>query len=503
MHGRSRRVNRGDLSGTRWAFIVPDKDTKNPPDRSQSVHSSEEAAEWPWSEGTQESGCKMLIENENKSVEVSCGTKQTGDTQPWDWVERSIWTDRMLEALEQGVKGGVWFSLIDKVYRPKTLYAAWKAVKRNRGSAGTDHESIERFEQKLEENINKLSEEIRTGIYFPRPIKRTYIDKPGSKEKRPLGIPAIRDRVVQTAIRLVIEPIFERWFRPSSYGFRPNRGCKDALREVEKRLKAGYSHVVDADLKAYFDSIPHDKLMQDVQRHIADGRLLKLIENFLKQDVFDGLVQWTPEAGTPQGAVISPLLANLYLHPVDQAMEEAGLIMIRYADDFVIMCKDETEAKQAMHKVSQLITARGLTLHPEKTRIVNTNEAGQGFDFLGYHFERGTRWPRKKSLKKLKDTIRAKTGRSNGNSMSVIAANLNRTLKGWFEYFKHSHKWTFRTLDGWIRRRLRSILRKRSKRVKGISGKKDHFRWPNKFFQELGLYSLEDAHALLLQSSRR
>lgn len=445
----------------------------------------------------------MSIENENKSVKVSSGTKQTGETQAMDWVERSIWTDRMLEALEQGVKGGVWFSLIDKVYRPKTLYAAWQAVKRNRGSAGTDHESIDRFEQKLEENINKLSEELQTETYRPRPIKRTYIDKPGSREKRPLGIPTVRDRLVQTAIRLVIEPIFERQFRPSSYGFRPNRGCKDALREVEKRLKDGYTHVVDADLRSYFDSIPHDRLMQDVQRYIADGRLLKLIESFLKQDVLDGLAKWTPETGTPQGAVISPLLANLYLHPVDQAMEEAGYAMIRYADDFVIMCKDETEAKQALHKVTQLTTERGLTLHPEKTRVVNISEAGQGFDFLGYHFERGTRWPRKKSLKKLKDTIRSQTGRSNGHSLPVIAAHLNRTLKGWFEYFKHSQKWTFPKLDGWIRRRLRSILRKRSKGTKGISGKMDHFRWPNKFFQELGLYSLEDAHALLLQSSRR
>ena len=222
-----------------------------------------------------------------------------------------------------------------------------------------------------------------------------------------------------------------------------------------------------------------------------------------KETVLDGLAKWTPEAGTPQGAVISPLLANLYLHPVDQAMEEAGLIMIRYADDFVIMCKDEAEANRALHKVSQLITERGLVLHPEKTRVVNTNEAGQGFDFLGYHFERGTRWPRKKSLKKLKDAIRSHTGRSNGHSLPVIAANLNRTLKGWFEYFKHSHKWTFRNLDGWIRRRLRSILRKRSKRAKGISGKMDHFRWPNKIFQEIGPFSLEDAHALLRQSSRR
>lgn len=434
---------------------------------------------------------------------VSCGTKQTEETRKKDWVERSIWTDRMLEALEQGVKGDVWFSLIDKVYRPSTLQLAWKAVRRNRGSAGVDHESVERFEQRQEENIARLSDELRKGIYRPRPIKRVYIDKPGSKEKRPLGIPVVRDRVVQSAIRFVIEPIFEKQFRPHSYGFRPNRGCKDALREVVRMLKAGYTYVVDADLKAYFDSIPQDRLMREVRRYIADGQLLEVIERFLSQDILEGMSRWTPEGGTPQGAVISPLLANLYLHPVDEAMEAAGYRMIRYADDFVICCRNEAEADKALQKVQQLVEERGLELHPEKTRVVDTTKAGEGFDFLGYHFERGTRWPRKKSLKKLKDTIRSQTGRSNGNSLSVITANVNRTLKGWFEYYKHSHKWTFPMLDGWIRRRLRSILRKQSKRAKGISGKMDHFRWPNKFFQELGLFSLEDAHALLLQSSRR
>lgn len=433
---------------------------------------------------------------------VSCGTKQTEETRKKDWVERSIWTDRMLEALEQGVKGDVWFSLIDKVYRPSTLQLAWKAVRRNRGSAGVDHESVERFEQRQEENIARLSDELRKGIYRPRPIKRVYIDKPGSKEKRPLGIPVVRDRVVQSAIRFVIEPIFEKQFRPHSYGFRPNRGCKDALREVVRLLKAGYTYVVDADLKAYFDSIPQDRLMREVRRYIADGQLLEVIERFLSQDILEGMSRWTPEGGTPQGAVISPLLANLYLHPVDEAMEAAGYRMIRYADDFVICCRNEAEADKALQKVQQLVEERGLELHPEKTRVVDTTKAGEGFDFLGYHFERGTRWPRKKSLKKLKDTIRSQTGRSNGNSLSVITANVNRTLKGWFEYYKHSHKWTFPMLDGWIRRRLRSILRKQSKRAKGISGKMDHFRWPNKFFQELGLFSLEDAHALLLQSSR-
>lgn len=447
----------------------------------------------------------MSIENETipGTVSRTHGTKQAGEARPYDRVERSIWTERMLEALVKGVKGGVWFSLIDKVHRPSTLHAAWQAVRRNKGSAGTDHESVERFEQRLEENVAGLEEELRTGTYRPRPIKRVYIDKLCSKEKRPLGIPAVRDRVVQTAIRLVIEPIFETKFKPHRYGFRPNRGSKEALREVDRLLKAGYTYVVDADLKAYFDSIPHGELMQEVRRHIADGRLLELIEGYLGQDILEGLSRWTPEAGTPQGAGISPLLANVYLHPVDEAMEAAGFQMIRDADDLVIMCRDESEADKALHQVQQRIAERGLVLHPEKTRVVDTTLPGQGFDFLGYHFERGTRWPRKKSLRKLREAIRAQTGRSNGTSLSATTVNVNRTLKGWFEYFKHSHKWTFPALDGWIRRRLRSILRKRSKGSKGISGNLDHVRWPNKFFREHGLFSLVDAHLKLLQSSSR
>jgi len=280
--------------------------------------------------------------NEEGPAKVLQEAKQAGETETrkWAWVERTVWTDRMLEALEKGVKGGVWFSLIDKVYRPEILHRAWLRVKANKGGAGTDHQSIEGFERDLERNLHKLHEELRTGSYQPRPILRTYIEKPGSREERPLGIPCVRDRVVQAALRLVIEPIFEKDFAPHSYGFRPKRGSKDALREVERLLKAGYTHVVDADLKAYFDSIPHEPLMTDIGRHIADGRVLGLIEGFLKQGILEGIALWTPEKGSPQGAVISPLLANLYLHPVDTAMEAAGHEMIRYADDFVILCRN-------------------------------------------------------------------------------------------------------------------------------------------------------------------
>ena len=420
----------------------------------------------------------------------------------WPWVQASVWTDRMLEALEKGVKGGVWFSLIDKVYRPSTLYAAWLTVKANKGGAGSDHQSIKDFEQDLADNLERLYHALKDGSYRPRPNRRVYIDKPGTKEKRPLGIPCVRDRVVQAALRLVIEPIFEKVFCERSYGFRPKRGCKDALREVERLLKAGYIHVVDADLKSYFDSIPHDKLMSEIGNYIADGRVLTLFEALLTQDILEAMALWTPEKGVPQGAVISPLLSNLYLHSVDVAMALAGFSMVRYADDFVILCHTAEKAADALDLVRELSTAKGLSLHPDKTRLVDATIPKQGFDFLGYHFERGTRWPRKKSVKKLKDTLRAKTKRCNGNSLDVIIAGVNSTLRGWFEYFKQSHGWTFPPLDGWVRRRLRSILRKRSKR-QGISRGHDHFRWPNRYFQDHGLFSLKDAHSALRQSSTR
>lgn len=452
----------------------------------------------------QEGGWVKASRNEGRPAEVFCqgGTKQAGETgfRKWSWVERSVWTDRMLEALEQGVKGGVWFSLIDKVYRPKTLYQAWLKVKANKGGVGTDYQSLEGFERNLEQNLHRLQEELRTGSYQPRPIRRVYIEKPGSPGKRPLGIPCVRDRVVQTALRLVVEPIFERIFHSGSYGFRPRRGCKDALREVDRLLKAGHIWVVDADINGYFDSIPHKPLLKEVEWSIGDGRVLGLLEMFLKQGIMEGVAQWSPEKGTPQGAVISPLLANLYLHSVDGAMATAGFRMVRYADDLVILCCSQEEAEGALRLLQEQITKKGLRLHPGKTRLVDVSTLGQGFDFLGYHFEGRSRWPRKKSLRKLKESIRAKTGRSNGHSLECIIASVNGTLDGWFEYFKHSHGRTFLHLDQWIRRRMRSILRRRSKR-KGISGGYDHYRWPNRFFRAAGLFSLEDAHRALLQSS--
>jgi RNA-directed DNA polymerase len=408
----------------------------------------------------------------------------------------------MLMALEQGVKGGKWYSLIDKLNTEATLRAAFAQVAANRGAAGVDHVTVEHYAKDADANLRRLSEELRTGRYRPQQIRRHYIPKPGSQEKRPLGIPTVRDRVVQTALRMVLEPIFERDFAAHSYGFRPNRGCKDALRRVDELLKAGYVHIVDADLKSYFDTIPKHRLMALIGHQVADGRILGLIASFLEQGVLDGDQEWTPEHGTPQGAVVSPLLSNIFLDPLDHLMAERGFEMVRYADDFVVMCRTEAEAAAALAVVQQWTASAGLTLHPTKTRLVCERE--QSFDFLGYHFEAGRRWPRAKSCTKFRDTIRAKTKRTSGHGMACIIADVNRTLRGWFEYFKHSYRPTFRKQDGFVRRRLRSILRKRSHRTGSAKAHgADQTRWPIAYFTALGLFSLEHAHAAARQSSCR
>lgn len=408
----------------------------------------------------------------------------------------------MLTALETGVKGGKWFSLMDKVYASRTLEAAFERVKANNGAPGMDHQTVAMFERRREANLAKLSEDLRTGGYAPRPVQRVWIPKPGRKnEKRPLGIPTVRDRVAQTALRYALEPIFEREFAAHSYGFRPGRGCKDALRRVDGRLKEGYTWIVDADLKSYFDTIPREPLLERVREKIADGHVLGLIEAYLKQPILEELKQWTPEGGTPQGAIISPLLANIYLNPLDHAMEAAGYKMTRYADDFVVQCQTEAEAREALRLIAAWVEANGLRLHPEKTRIVDATQKG-GFDFLGYHFEREMKWPSRKSEAKFRRSILRKTHRNNGHSMARIIEEVNQSVRGWFEYFKHSKPNTFSGLDGWIRMRLRSILRKRRK-GKGRGRGADHQRWPNAYFANLGMFSMLTAYREARQSVRR
>ena len=415
-----------------------------------------------------------------------------GRHREWWWTEASIWTERMVSALVNGVKGGKWFSLVDKVIRPTTLEAAWRKVARNKGAAGVDGQSIERFATQAERYLEELQHSLRDGSYRPQPVKRVEIPKADGRT-RPLGIPTVKDRIVQTALKMAIEPIFEVQFRPGSYGFRPGRSCKDALREVDRLLKEGFAHVVDADLKGYFDSIPQDRLMARVGERVSDGRVLTLIEAFLQQDIMNGMARWRPTTGTPQGAVLSPLLANIYLHPLDLLMEQGGHRMVRYADDFVILCRTEGEALAALRQVEAWVTANGLTLHPDKTRVGDSRQPGQGFDFLGYRFEAGRRLVRKKSLKALKDKVRSRTIRSRGDSLERIIADLNPVLRGWFGYFKHATPALFGVLDGFVRRRLRAVLRKQDKRPGIGRCKADHQQWPNAFFADRGLFTLRAA----------
>ena len=429
--------------------------------------------------------------DEQPPAAVAATPKQAGETRaPWWWVERCVWTERMLTRLTSGEPADrVWYALADKTYAPANLARAFEKVWRNGGSAGADEQTVAHFARQAEAELARLHEQMRDGTYRPQAVRRAWIPKPGSSEKRPLGIPAVRDRVVQAALRNVLEPIFETEFAEHSYGFRPGRGAKDALRRVDSLLKAGHDWVVDADLKSYFDTIPHDRLLALVKARVADGRVLALVESFLRAGVLEENEGWQPtERGTPQGGVISPLLANLYLDPFDHIMVRAGWEMVRYADDFVICCRSEAEAQAALAEVREWVAQAGLVLHPEKTRIVDMREPG-GFDFLGYHFERGLKWPRAKSLMKLKERVREKTPRLSGSSLTDIITDVNRTLRGWFGYFQHSRASVFRNVDGYVRRRLRSVLQwRRDGRGKGYGAA--HQRWPNEWFARHGLLSL-------------
>lgn len=400
-----------------------------------------------------------------------------------------VWSERMLAALERGNDGKKWHSLMDKVFSPKTLRLALETVTAKKGAAGIDGESTQVVAAKVETEVALLHRLLSQGRYEAEPVRRTWIEKAGSTQKRPLGIPTVRDRIVQTALRAVIEPIFEKDFAPHSYGFRPGHSAQQAIAVVEQSLKEGYHWVVDADIKGYFDAIPQDKLLACVSAKIADSSVLGLVEKFLQAGVMESCRNWKPtETGTPQGAVISPLLANIYLNPLDHHMVAKGYRMVRYADDFIILCRSEAEARGALAEVRQWINGAGLVLHPEKTGVVDATQRG-GFEFLGWHFERGYKWPREKSQQKFKEAIRRRTLRSDGRSMEEIIQRVNRTVRGWGGYFQGGVRNVPERLEQWIRMRLRSILRKRDKR-KGRGRGFDHNRYTNTYFAERGLISL-------------
>ena len=421
------------------------------------------------------------------------------DPRTWTWVEASVWTEGMLAALGNGVRGGKWHSLIDKVYAPQTLMSAWQRVARNRGAAGIDQMSVERFKANAECYLAELAEGLRHSRYRPQSVRRVHIPK-GKGKTRPLGIATVKDRIVQTALKLVLEPIFEQVFLPVSYGFRPQRSCKEALRVVDQGLKEGYTWVVDADLQSYFDTIPKQPLVALVKEKVSDSQVLKLLKQYVDQEVVDGMAHWTPVAGTPQGSVISPLLSNLYLHGLDEVLSESGCKYARFADDFVALCRTRQDAVAILAIIQLWVEEHGLGLHPDKTHVGNCMEKGQGFEFLGYRFEAGRRWVRAKSRKALRDTIRQKMGRTRGDSLQSIIKELNPILKGWFGYFKQAHRSTFRDIDGFVRRRLRAILRKRNKQPGFGRTIRDHARWPNAFFAEQGLFTLHEAFVAASQS---
>jgi RNA-directed DNA polymerase len=318
-----------------------------------------------------------------------------------DWKYRfasaDIWTESMLTGLRKGIKGKKWYSLADKIWSGKSLQNAYAKVKKNKGSAGSDNQSITAFGAKLKSNIKQLHDELRNGRYRRRSIKRTEIPKPDGK-KRPLGIPCVRDRVVEASIKSAIEPIFDIDFHPHSYGFRPGPGCKDALQSVRDQLDSGKLWIVDADIQGFFDNIVFDILLARVEEKISDGRVLGWIAKALETPIFDGLDRWTPQKGSPQGSILSPLLANIYLDELDWELERAGISFVRYADDFVLLCESREQAEAGLELVTRWCQTNKLNLHPGKTKLIEATKS-DGFDFLGYHFRAGNHWPSDKSRK--------------------------------------------------------------------------------------------------------
>jgi group II intron reverse transcriptase/maturase len=411
--------------------------------------------------------------------------------------------------------------LADKVWNPETLKKAWEKVRANKGKHGVDGVTVEEFEADLEANIKQLHEELKGKTYRPQPVRRVYIPKADGRQ-RPLGIPTVRDRVVQQALRMVIEPIFEGKFLPCSFGFRPGRGAHDAIDQVAAYLQEGFQYVVDCDIVGYFDHIPHDRLIDAVAEEISDGTVLKFIRMFLESGIMEGGVWSETEEGTPQGGVISPLLANIYLHPLDEEMTKRGHRMVRYADDFIILCGSQRAAERVMGHVKSMLGQMGLEAHPEKSRVVSLQE---GFCFLNYYFHERGRRPSDKALAKFKDRIREITRRNQTVPITKVAKELTTYLRGWGTYFGYGQvKTWFKSLDQWTRRRMRAVqlrswrhvgqlhrvLRRKGWKPEELTGLRMR-RWrsskcpmvdaalDNKWAKEAGLISLVDIHLRVVE----
>ncbi len=434
---------------------------------------------------------------------VSVKTKQAGEVRArWACAEPTIWTDRMLSTLETGVKGGKWFSLADKAFSLKSLHAAFAKVKSNGGAAGVDGMTVKRTRKDLEGTLSRMHTELMDGTYRPKPVRRVWIPKPGSKEKRPLGIPTVRDRIVQTAVKAALEPIFEKEFCDGSFGFRPGRSCHKALSRVWKGLRRGNGFVVDADIRKFFDSIPHENIIRALEEKVSDGKVLGLVPAYLKQGVMDGVALEPSEEGTPQGSSLSPLLANIALHGLDMLAQESNVELVRYADDFVVLAGTREEAESGLVLIQEWTLRNGLELHSDKTRIVDFG-SGQSFDFLGFTFWPGSVRPSRKSIQNFMSKIRSKTPRYSGKSLQAIIAELNPVLRGWFGYFKPCPRQPLQEPDQFVRRRLRAMLDVRLGKRPVHTGL-TNMRWPNSFFDRAGLFSMEAAKresSILLQEN--
>lgn len=373
-------------------------------------------------------------------------------------------------------------SLIDKVYAPSNLLLAWEKVRANRGAGGVDGESLKQYELHLVNNLQELHRLLKEGKYQPVPVRRVYIPK-ANGEQRPLGIPTVRDRVVQQAVLQVLQPLFEPLFEECSYGFRPARSAQQAIARIETLRQSGYGWVAEVDLKRFFDTLDHALLIDRVAEEIADGKILRLIRQWLEAGVLEEGEVRKQLSGTPQGGVISPLLANIYLHSFDREMTRRGYQVVRYADDFVVVCKSEKKAQRALEVVRQILTeSLKLELNAEKTRVISFKE---GFDFLGFRLQSRFKKPRAKAVQSFKDKVRYLTRRQQPRNLGQVVEILNPVIRGWGNYFRRTNwKSGAEDMDAWIRQRLRMFIRKKA----GVWHYK--FVYNLAFFQKKGLVSL-------------